>query len=95
MKLLGNNNKRSFMPILQLLPKKDSALGGRATQAGGSTASIAATKSNIAAVAGSSRIAAMSSKHDRNENEDMQEESPELDKLRHESSPLPRTSLLC
>ena len=28
MKLLGNDNKRSFMPILQLLPKKEKARGG-------------------------------------------------------------------
>ncbi|KAI0725077.1 hypothetical protein C8Q72DRAFT_934623 [Fomitopsis betulina] len=81
MKSLGNNNKRSFVPILQLLPKKEKARGGRATQAGGSTASIAATKSNVAAVAGSSRIAAMSSEHDRNEDKDVQEESPEPDEL--------------
>lgn len=57
--------------------------------------SIAATKSNVAAVAGGSCIAAMSSKHDRNEDKDVQEESPELDELECESSPLSRTSLLC
>ncbi|KAI0734089.1 hypothetical protein C8Q72DRAFT_927770 [Fomitopsis betulina] len=95
MKLLGNDSKRSFVPILQLLPKKEKAHSGRATQAGGSTASIAAAKSNVAAVAGSSRIAAMSSEHDRNEDKDVQEESPELDELEHESGPLSSTSLLC
>ncbi|KAI0710275.1 hypothetical protein C8Q72DRAFT_909803 [Fomitopsis betulina] len=58
----------------------------RATQAGGSTASIAAAKSNVAAVAGSSCIAAMSSEHDRNEDKDMQEESPELDELESDDS---------
>ena len=94
MKSLGNNNKRSFVPILQLLPKKEKAHSGRATQVGGSTASIAAAKSNIAAVAGGSRIAAMSSEHDRIKDKDVQEESPELE-LERESGPLSRTSLLC
>ena len=37
----------------------------------------------------------MSFEHDRNEDEDVQEESPELDELERESGPLSRTSLLC
>ena len=105
MKSLTSDNKRSFVPILQLLPKKEKAHSGRGTQAGGSTTSVAATKSNVAAVAsssrtavaGSSRTAAMSSQLDRSEDddEDVQEDSPELDELERESDPLSTSSLLC
>ena len=105
MKSLTSDNKRSFVPILQLLPKKEKAHSGRGTQAGGSTTSVAAAKSNVAAVAsssctavaGSSRTAAMSSQLDRSEDndEDVQEDSPELDELEHESDPLSTSSLLC
>ena len=105
MKSLTSDNKRSFVPILQLLPKKEKAHSGRGTQAGGSTTSVAAAKSNVAAVAsssrtavaGSSRTAAMSSQLDRSEDddEDMQEDSPELDELERESDPLSTSSLLC
>ena len=105
MKSLTSDNKRSFVPILQLLPKKEKAHSGRGTQAGGSTTSVAAAKSNVAAVAsssrtavaGSSRPAAMSSQLDRREDddEDMQEDSPELDELERESDPLSTSSLLC
>ena len=105
MKSLTSDNKRSFVPILQLLPKKEKAHSGRGTQAGGSTTSVAAAKSNVAAVAsssrtavaGSSRTAAMSSQLDRSEDddEDVQEDSPELDELERESDPLSTSSLLC
>ena len=105
MKSLTSDNKRSFVPILQLLPKKEKAHSGRGTQAGGSTTSVAAAKSNVAAVAsssrtavaGSSRTAAMSSQLDRSEDddEDVQEDSPELDELKRESDPLSTSSLLC
>ena len=105
MKSLTSDNKRSFVPILQLLPKKEKAHSGRGTQAGGSTTSVAAAKSNIAAVAsssrtavaGSSRTAAMSSQLDRSEDddEDVQEDSPELDELERKSDPLSTSSLLC
>ena len=105
MKSLTSDNKRSFVPILQLLPKKEKAHSGRGTQAGGSTMSVAAAKSNIAAVAsssrtavaGSSRTAAMSSQLDRSEDddEDVQEDSPELDELERKSDPLSTSSLLC
>ena len=105
MKSLTSDNKRSFVPILQLLPKKEKAHSGRGTQAGGSTTSVAAAKSNVAAVAsssrtavaGSSRTAAMSSQLDRSEDddEDVQEDSPELDGLERESDPLSISSLLC
>ena len=105
MKSLMSDNKRSFVPILQLLPKKEKAHSGRGTQAGGSTTSVAAAKSNVAAVAsssrtavaGSSRTAAMSSQLDRSEDddEDVQEDSPELDELERESDPLSTSSLLC
>ena len=98
MKSLMSNNKRSFVPILQLLPKKEKVHSGRSTQAGGSTMRVAATKSNVAAVAGSSCTAAMSSQCDRSEDDDkdVQEDSPELDELEHESGPLSTsTSLLC
>ena len=105
MKSLMSNNKRSFVPILQLLPKKEKAHSRRGTQVGGSTTSVAAAKSNIAAVTsssrtavtGSSHMAAMSSQLDRSEDdeEDVQEDSPELDELKHESDPLSTSSLLC
>ena len=105
MKSLMSDNKRSFVPILQLLPKKEKAHSGRGTQAGGSTTSVAAAKSNVAAVAsssrtavaGSSRTAAMSSQLDRSEDddEDVQEDSPELDELERKSDPLSTSSLLC
>ena len=105
MKSLMSNNKRSFVPILQLLPKKEKAHSGRGTQAGGSTTSVAAAKSNVTAVAsssrtavaGSSRTAAMSFQLDRSEDddEDVQEDSPELDELERESDPLSTSSLLC
>ena len=105
MKSLTSDNKRSFVPILQLLPKKEKAHSGRGTQAGGSTTSVAAAKSNVAAVAsssrtavaGSSRTAAMSSQLDRSEDDDkdVQEDSPELDELERESDPLSTSSLLC
>ena len=105
MKSLTSDNKRSFVPILQLLPKKEKVHSGRGTQAGGSTTSVAAAKSNVAAVtsssrtavAGSSRTAAMSSQLDRSEDddEDVQEDSPELDELERESDPLSTSSLLC
>ena len=105
MKSLTSDNKRSFVPILQLLPKKEKAHSGRGTQAGGSTTSVAAAKSNVAAVAsssrtavaGSSRTAAMSSQLDRSEDddEDVQEDSPELDELERKSDPLSTSSLLC
>ena len=121
MKSLTSDNKRSFVPILQLLPKKEKAHSGRGTQAGGSTTSVAAAKSNVAAVAsssrtavagssrtavagssrtavaGSSRTAAMSCQLDRSEDddEDVQEDSPELDELERESDPLSTSSLLC
>ena len=105
MKSLMSDNKRSFVPILQLLPKKEKAHSGRGTQAGGSTTSVAAAKSNVAAVAsssrtavaGSSRTAAMSSQLDRSEDddEDVQEDSPELDELERESDTLSTSSLLC
>ena len=105
MKSLTSDNKRSFVPILQLLPKKEKVHSGRGTQAGGSTTSVAAAKSNVAAVAGSlrtavagsSRTAAMSSQLDRSEdnNEDVQEDSPELGELKRESDPLSTSSLLC
>ena len=105
MKSLTSDNKRSFVPILQLLPKKEKAHSGRGTQAGGSTMSVAAAKSNVAAVAsssrtavaGSSRTAAMSSQLDRSEDddEDVQEDSPELDELERKSDPLSTSSLLC
>ena len=105
MKSLMSDNKRSFVPILQLLPKKEKAHSGRGTQAGGSTTSVAAAKSNVAAVAsssrtavaGSSRTAAMSSQLDRSEDddEDVQEDSPELDELERESDLLSTSSLLC
>ena len=97
MKSLTSDNKRSFVPILQLLPKKEKAHSGRGTQAGGSTTSVAAAKSNVAAVASSSRTAAMSSQLDRSEDddEDVQEDSPELDELECESHTLSTSSLLC
>ena len=97
MKSLTSDNKRSFVPILQLLPKKEKAHSGRGTQAGGSTTSVAAAKSNVAAVASSSRTAAMSSQLDRSEDddEDVQEDSPELDELERKSDPLSTSSLLC
>ena len=105
MKSLTSDNKRSFVPILQLLPKKEKAHSGRGTQAGGSTTSVAAAKSNVAAVAsssrtavaGSSRTAAMSSQLDRSEDddEDVQEDSQELDELERKSDPLSTSSLLC
>ena len=105
MKSLTSDNKRSFIPILQLLPKKEKAHSGRGTQAGGSTTSVAAAKSNVAAVAsssctavtGSARTAAMSSQLDRSEDddEDVQEDSPELDELERESDPLSTSSPLC
>ena len=113
MKSLMSDNKRSFVPILQLLPKKEKAHSGRGTQAGGSTMSVAAAKSNVAAVAsssraavasssrtavaGSSRTAAMSSQLDKSkdDDEDVQEDSPELDELKRESDPLSTSSLLC
>ena len=105
MKSLTSDNKKSFVPILQLLPKKEKAHSGRGTQAGGSTTSVAAAKSNVAAVAsssrtavaGSSRTAAMSSQLDRSEDddEDVQEDSPELDELERKSDPLSTSSLLC
>ena len=105
MKSLTSDNKRSLVPILQLLPKKEKAHSGRGTQAGGSTTSVAAAKSNVAAVASSSRAAvasssrtaAMSSQLDRSEDddEDVQEDSPELDELERESDPLSTSSLLC
>ena len=59
--------------------------------------SIAAAKSNVAAVASSSRTAAMSSQLDRSEDddEDVQEDSPELDELERKSDPLSTSSLLC
>ena len=94
MKSLTSDNKRSFVPILQLLPKKEKAHSGRGTQVGGSTTSIAAAKSNVAAVTsssrttvtGSSRTAAMSSQLDRSEDDN---------ELEHESDPLSMSSLLC
>lgn len=105
MKSLTSDNKRSFVPILQLIPKKEKAHSGRGTQAGGSTTSVAAAKSNVAAVvgssrtavAGSSRTAAMSSQLDRSEDNDenAQEDSPELDELEGKSDPLSTSSLLC
>ena len=72
---------------------------------GGRPTSVAAAKSNVAAVAsssrtavaGSSRTAAMSSQLDRSEDddEDVQEDSPELDELERKSDPLSTSSLLC
>ena len=53
-------------------------------------------QSNIAAVTGSSRTAAVSSQCGRSEdyNEDVQEDSPEIDDLECESGPLSMSSLL-
>ena len=97
MKSLTSDNKRSFVPILQLLPKKEKVHSGRGTQSGGSITSIAATESNLADVAGSSCTAAMSSQHDRSkdDNKDVRENSPELDELECEYGPLSMSSLLC